>query len=310
MDTISNESKNGKGLDDVIDKDNSAAESNSTTPSRQISGIDSGSGIDIRQALDILASRTPYDHTEPPPAELKSMGQTIDMLAPTTAPPSESSHSQFASPKKNISNSAVTSITPVERRQKIRESIRDLPFVTLLKIVLTTQEDRVRTYRLYDEALGKVLLSNQLSDYPPACVAATATFAVLSDTVSAVRDELSIRSDKNKHASTAMSTLSSVIKSIGDLQASEREKLQLTAAFHLERIRANNLKQRNNFDDFKNKNENHGSGKAGLRELSLLNNGIDDLRSRIQSCRSDINDVMEDLRCALVEEIGEQEEQE
>lgn len=167
-------------------------------------------------------------------------------------------------------------------------------------MVLTAQEDRVRTYRLYDEALGSVLMSNRLTDYPPACLAATAAFAVLSNTVSAVGEELSDRADSKKDPLVLTSTSSSVMKWIRDLQESERQKLQLTAAYHLERIRANNLKSSNNsYND-----------KDDMREpeLSLLNNGIADLRSKIETCRSDINSIIEDLRCALVEQMEEEEE--
>ena len=294
------------------------------------------SGIDIRQALDILSSRTPHTHDHdhahahdhhdtrccgggadnPSSAELKSMGQTIDLLAPSAV--SSVDFSQSSSPSQTTNTTSIstttttTTITPIERRQKIRDSLRDLPFIALLKMVLTAQEDRVRTYRLYDEALRKVLLSNRLTDYPPACVAATAAFAVLSDTVAAVRDELSTRIEnktKNNDETVSLpstSTLSSVIKSIGDLQASEREKLQLTAACHLEQIRANNLKQPNHDGD----NDNDEGGDVDRRELSLLNNGIADLRSRIETCRSNINDIIEDLRCALVEQMEEEEEEE
>ena len=165
-------------------------------------------------------------------------------------------------------------------------------------MVFTAQEDRVRTYRLYDEALGKVLISNRLTDYPPACVAATAAFAVLSNTVSAIRDELLDRVDKEKDPLVPVSTSSSVIKLIRDLQELERKKLQLTAAFHLEQIRANNLKQSTGDD----------VGEMDMRELSLLNNGIASMRSEIETCRSEINSIIDDLRCALLEQIEEEDE--
>lgn len=202
-------------------------------------------------------------------------------------------------------------IDPAERRQRIRDTLRNLPIVALLKMVLTAQEDRVRTYRLYDEALGKVLISNRLTDYPPACVAATAAFSVLSDTVAAVRDEFSNREmgaknnedKKGSATSTSASISTSVIKAINDLQSSERDKLQLTAACHLEQIRANNLKESNNAG------ENDDTGDGDRRELSLLNKGINDLRSRSETCRSTINDIIEDLRCALVELMEEEGEQ-
>lgn len=283
----------------VTHNDNLATKNKLPTPSEPLSQRDSQSGIDIRQALDILSSRSPHVHTQPIPPALKSMGQTINLFAPSSRFPADSPHS---SPESTTETTTTTSnhgadiVTPVKQQQKIRKSLTDLPFIALLKMILTAQEDRVRTYRLYDEALGKVLVSNRLTDYPPACIAATAAFAVLSNTVSAIRDEMSDRANSMKDPLMSSSTSSSVIKCIRDLQESEREKLQLTAAYHLEKIRANNEKDK--------------GSEVDVRELAMLNNGIADLRSRIESCRSDINSIMEDLRCALVEEMEEEEDKE
>lgn len=286
----------------VTSSDNVAAESRLPRPSG-LPQEDSRSGIDVKQALDILSSRIPNDYTEkPPPSALKEMGQIIDMFAPSSNSPHPPSKPTTLE-KTTTSTSGAKSLSPEEQRQKIRDSLKGLPFVALLKTVLTAQEDRVRTYRLYDDALGKVLVTNRLTDYPPACVAATAAFAVLSNTVAAVRDELSGRAESRKDLSTATSVSSSVIKSIGDLQELERQKLQLTAAYHLEQIRANNLKQSNSG------NIEEEDVDVDTSELSLLNDGIANFRSQIETCRSEINCIIDDLRCALVEliEIEEQE---
>ena len=321
MRSINKDSADDQVDNDVVDDGGFATDNNPpTAPS--FTEEKSKEGIDIRQALEILSSRTPHSHNDhdhahgksccgggadkPLPAALKNMGQTIDLFAPTTASSIDSSQAQSSS--QTVSNNDAP-IDPAERRQKIRDTLRNLPLVALLKMVLTAQEDRVRTYRLYDEALGKVFISNRLTDYPPGCVAATAAFSVLSDTVAAVRDELSNRVEmgaknndekKGSATSTSASTSLSVIKAINDLQSSEREKLQLTAACHLEQIRANNLKESNNAG------ENDENGDGDRRELSLLNKGINDLRSRIETCRSTINDIIEDLRCALVELMEEE----
>ena len=309
MDSSTNGIRVGKGAVVTVNDD---AENNllAPSPSPSVSQRDPQSGIDIRQALDILASRTPHDHSHKHDSpccgggdELKSMGQTIDLFAPSSDSPHSSSES--TSQKTTIMpTSGANAVTPVEQRQKIRDSLKDLPFISLLKMVLTAQEDRVRTYRLYDEALGRVLMSNRLTDYPPACLAATAAFAVLSNTVSAIGEELSDRADSNKDPLVLTSTSSSVMKWIRDLQESERQKLQLTAAYHLERIRANNLKPSNT-----SYNDEEDGEEVDVRELSLLNNGIADLRSKIETCRSDINSIIEDLRCALVEQMEEEEEE-
>lgn len=274
-------------------------------------------GIDIRQALEILSSRRSNDHSlghdKPLSAALKSMGQTIDLFAPSTPStvdssrsPSKSTTQTTATTSTNTTSTSNDTTSLLEKREKIKNSLKALPFIELLKMVLKAQEDRVRAYRLYDEALGTVLASNRLTDYPPACLAATAAFSVLSDTVSAVRAELSDRSANKKETLISLSTSSSVLKCITDLQESEREKLQLTAAYHLERIRANNLRKPNTYEDIANNDGETDKVESDLRVLSMLNQGIADLRSRIEICRSNISSIIEDLRCALVEQMEEE----
>ena len=122
--------------------------------------------------------------------------------------------------------------------------------------------------------------------------------------MTAVRDELSDRTNR-KNEST--STSSSVITWINDLQESERQKLQLTAAYHLEQIRANNLKKSNASTNRGDDEEDGDEQGIDERELLLLQNGIADMRSKIGACISDINSIIEDLRCTLVEELEKEE---
>jgi len=270
-------------------------------------------GIDIRDALSILSSRTPHVHHDcrdkdsqrvegsccrsGADKEMKNMGQTIDLFAPKEASvdPSQSSSTDTTTVTDARNNS-------IQQRQKLREGLRDLLTVDLLKMVLKCQEDRVKTYGSYNKALKTVLLSRKLTDYPPACLSATAAFFVLSDTVMAIRDEVSTRIENKNDTEKKFET--SIVRSICELQSSEREKLQLTAAFHLEQIRVNNVKQQQQHDD---DDDDGNSGEEYQRELSLLNKGLDDLRSRIATCKSNINDMLEDLRCCLMEKLEENE---
>ena len=264
-------------------------------------------GIDIRDALNILSNRTPHEHHDcgdkdsrgeaghgccrggadnPLPAEMKNMGQTIDLFAPSKE--SSESSQQSSSPSETTAVTAGTNNNSIQQQQKLRESLRDLPIVDLLRMVLKCQEDRVKAYFRYSQALKTVLLSRKLTDYPPACLSATAAFSVLSDTVMAIRDEVSTRIENKNDTEKKFET--SIVRSICELQSSEREKLQLTAAFHLECLRASNLKQEDQ------------------RELQLLNSGQADLRSRIETCKTNINDILDDLRCGLTEKLEEEEE--
>ncbi len=71
-----------------------------------------------------------------------------------------------------------------------------------------------------------------MTEYPTICARATASFSVLSDTVNTIS---SILKDAHKRPE--------LLKLLSQLQKDEREKLNLTAALHLERIRQRNLEQ-------------------------------------------------------------------
>ena len=74
---------------------------------------------------------------------------------------------------------------------------------------------------------------------------------------------------------------------ICDLQSSEREKLNVTAALHLERIRE--------------KNET-GEGSGDDRIHNLLRDGVASLRDQVTDLIERINDALEELRYAMAEE--------
>ena len=75
---------------------------------------------------------------------------------------------------------------------------------------------------------------------------------------------------------------------IDRLQKHEREKLNLTAALHLEEIRA--------------RSEEVEPGGGNERILTLLREGNKSLRGKLAECVEDINDVLEELRYCLMEE--------
>ena len=75
---------------------------------------------------------------------------------------------------------------------------------------------------------------------------------------------------------------------VAALQNHEREKLNLTAALHLERIRAQNqLLETSEGDE---------------RITGFLNEGVASIRRRVATCVEEINDVLEELRYAKLEE--------
>ncbi|KAG7356725.1 DNA repair REX1-B [Nitzschia inconspicua] len=272
-------------------------------------------GIDIRKALEILSTRTPHshashDHDNSRDAEkmgccgihgdemsenLKQMGQTIDMLG-QAAPPStaaatiETSHERQAQEAREIQEQQKEKAA--QHKKELAASLKGMTQTSdLIRVLLRAQEDRVKTYQTYDAALQQVLKTGNLTAYPPACALATASFSMLSDTIRAVVDEMASRTGSS---TTTNNNLKQYGKWTEDLQALEKEKLQLTAALHLEKIRANNEKDK----------------AVENSVLRMLREGIVDLEHKMQKCVSEINAILEDLQCALVDEIEEEDEEE
>ena len=98
---------------------------------------------------------------------------------------------------------------------------------------------------------------------------------------------------KNNNQRTDITTV------ITQLQKAECEKLNLTAALHLERLRL-----RNSELDATLMND---VGEEGIKgdddkTVQLLKDGIHSLETKVSSVIESINDVLEELRCIAVEE--------
>jgi hypothetical protein len=115
-----------------------------------------------------------------------------------------------------------------------------------------------------------------MTEYPTICARATASFSVLSDTVNTIS---SILKDAHKRPE--------LLKLLSQLQKDEREKLNLTAALHLERIRQRNLEQ---------------AGEGDERVAQLLQDGATSLRSKLATCIDSINETLEEIRYAVGDE--------
>lgn len=127
--------------------------------------------------------------------------------------------------------------------------------------------------------LSTILASGNISTYPSLCAKVTATFSVLSDTINAVKTSLIEKHKRND-----------IGKTIGQLQKYEGEKLNLTAAIHLEKLRLKNEELGLSFDR---------SDEASAR---LLKEGIQCLEQKITTNVESINEMLEELRCAAAEE--------
>jgi hypothetical protein len=123
--------------------------------------------------------------------------------------------------------------------------------------------------------LDTLLETGNMTNYPYVCAAATSSFSVCSDTINIIQTVLADPQQRNRP---------DLQKLIGTLQTHEKEKLSLTAALHLDRIRESQ----------------HGGGDE--RILALLQEAVASLRAKIEACVEQINDALEEIRYAMVEE--------
>lgn len=134
-------------------------------------------------------------------------------------------------------------------------------------------------------SLNKILQSANMTAYISSCAHTTAAFAVLSDTIRAIRTALVEIYSRND-----------LEKLLTNLQTREKEKLNLTAAYHLERIRE------------RNENINKDSqAKTDNRISKLLSQGVTSLQEKLNAIVEEINECLEEIRYALIEE-GEDDE--
>merc|ERR1712137_615515 len=185
----------------------------------------SNNGIDVRKAMDILNSRSQHhdhhshshecQHHKPEGGE--EMGQTIDLMKANEI------KGELEEKQRDLQKERE------ERSARIKEQLKKMSVKKLLREVLEAQTGRVTTYREYDKSLDTILKTGNMTMYPASCAKATAAFSVLSDTINAIQTIL-----KDNYSR------SDLVGFLKALQQHEREKLNLTAAWHLERIRHRN----------------------------------------------------------------------
>lgn len=125
-------------------------------------------GIDIRQALEILSARSTsgddhhhhhhpsaaaaaaggcsHIHPQEVPANAKSMGQTIDLLRENNI--TDSAVVQQAQEAEALQNKVQEE--RAQRKQELEQKIQSMTVKELLQSVLEAQQERVRTYGLYN----------------------------------------------------------------------------------------------------------------------------------------------------------------
>mmetsp|Transcript_11238 Transcript_11238/g.12872 ORF Transcript_11238/g.12872 Transcript_11238/m.12872 type:complete len:256 (-) Transcript_11238:12-779(-) len=237
-----------------------------------------GDGINIQKALEILSLRegnSNVDHNGEChiiPEGGKEMGQTIHLVDTTAATTSTNNLSNFIQDEKHNLQ---------EKRKKreieIRKRFESMKITELLHSIMDAQEGRVRAYREYNQGLENVLESGNLTNYTPVCAQATASFSVISDTIKTIQSILQKKYQNRKD----------LIDLIRMLQQQEQEKLNITAALHLERIRANNIDE---------------TIDSNVSTLHLLQDSISSFKHKIVNCINSINEILDELRFAIADE--------
>ena len=148
---------------------------------------------------------------------------------------------------------------------------------------MTAQQERVQTYRNFDQGLQAVLATRNVQYYPTVCTEATAAFCVVADTLQALQVVLQQRTDGD-----------ALVALLRTLQQHEQTKLHYTAALHLEQIR---LQQEQDINDEKEKD----GGTMDTKRQSLLVQSTTALRAQLATCVERINEALQDIQCAVAE---------
>lgn len=128
----------------------------------------------------------------------------------------------------------------------------------------------------YSRGLKTILTTANLTSYPAICAKATASFSILSDSMNTIQKVL-----EEKHERKDLT------KIIAALQKCEQEKLNVTAALHLEKIREQNELMQAAGDE---------------RSANLLKESVFTLGRRVATSIGDINELLEEIRYAMAEE--------
>jgi hypothetical protein len=246
-------------------------------------------GISIEDALEILNSRAKAggEKLEATSPELKKLGQTLDLLNSQTWSRSNQKNDGTScdcilTQSENKSSDGLvfepnedTNVT--EKESRVRKELAKQSSSSLFSTLFNLQNERVVAYQKFNAGLNEVLLSGNLTQYPSLCSSITATFAIIS---SSIRDIQSILEKRNES-----SEINQACTAIKQLQICEREKLNLTAAWHLEKIRE--------------KNESFDGGDEKVQQL--LKQGANQLEAKIGVCIERINEVLDDIRCIAVD---------
>ena len=184
------------------------------------------------------------------------------------------------------------------QNKKLKESFNNQSPKELLETLFHLQQERVLAYQKFNHGLDVVLKSGgNFTDYPKLATDVTAIFVVISNSI------LEIQTLLLKKKTTKTTSMKKISEFIKQLQMHEKEKLQLTAALHLEKMRECNEHLEKSISNSNNDSVDTGSSSSSSSSSSnntkvaqLLQESISSLESKLVDCVENINDVLEELR--------------
>jgi len=102
--------------------------------------------------------------------------------------------------------------------------LSSLSILELITLLLSLQQERVETYREYDNVLHVLLQGNKLNEYPNLVAEITSIFTIISEKINNIKHIVKEKGEEQLH------------KHILSIQTYEKEKLVLIASKHLDTI--------------------------------------------------------------------------
>ncbi len=146
--------------------------------------------------------------------------------------------------------------------------LSSLSILELITLLLSLQQERVETYREYDNVLNVLLQENKLNEYPNLVAEITSIFTVISDKINSIKNIIKEKGEEQLY------------KHILKIQAYEKEKLVLIASKHLDKIQQK-LNPANEFNILESSDSKGRSHVLAVTDPTYINKQINELESNI-----------------------------
>ena len=214
-----------------------------------------------------------------------------------------------AETKRISSKNLVTATSQLKRKESVEKELSETyTEVELLELLLKAQEERTKTFHVFNAKLEEMLKNGSFVNYQMMVADITAKFSCISNLIIKIENVLKCKNmeHKEREISTMMESdavddnvtsnipiSDNILKTIRKLQLFEKEHLTLTAALHVEKIRF--------FSNDKEVEEGKVGQESNIRTSSLLKEGIHTLNVKSNKVLEYINDCIDELNCEIVE---------